>query len=145
MSCPIALSQKITGAVKVIQIAWLKNHPRCCPICMDPLNRGVGCVDTPCGHKFCLPCYVRLDKPSCPMCRADTPLAEPKLPAGAVLFDRAKAVRSANRRAAERHTHRQTAHTLNQRIIALEKVLLTFEDAAQGAMLGKTKSAPTVY
>ena len=79
------------------------------------------------------------------MCRADTPLAEPKLPAGVVLFDRAKAVRSANRRTAERQLHRQTAHTLNQRITALENVLLTFEDAAQGATLCKTKSAPTVY
>ena len=93
MSCLIDLSHKTITAVEVIQVAWLKNHPRCCPICMESFDLSKGLVDTPCGHKFCLSCYVRLEEPSCPMCRAYTPLAEPNF----TRKKNAKALRNAMR------------------------------------------------
>jgi hypothetical protein len=45
-----------------------------CPICMDDLDE-TNCCTTPCGHKFCLGCYVKhtSTKSTCPMCRADIP------------------------------------------------------------------------
>ena len=150
---PAVCLEHTVVAAQVIQTAWLAKHPRCCPICMDALDKSKGLVDTPCGHKFCLPCYVRLDKPSCPMCRADTPLAEPKLPAGAVLFNRAKAVRAANRRVTERHAHRRTVTGLIRQLRLEQTLNKTLEEqcgwlsdarAAEtaGATLGKTNSAP---
>ena len=139
---PAVCLEHTVVAAQVIQTAWLAKHPRCCPICMDALDKSKGCVDTPCGHKFCLPCYVRLADPSCPMCRADTPLAEPKLPAGAVLFNKHKAVRAANRRTAERHRHRRQMEAHNLHIHVLQQAVQTLEAAAAGATLGKTNSAP---
>jgi len=139
---PAVCLEHTVVAAQVIQTAWLAKHPRCCPICMDALDKSKGLVDTPCGHKFCLTCYVRVDKPSCPMCRADTPLAEPKLPAGAVLFNRHKAVRAANRRAAERAYSRGKIHALESHIQVLQQAVQNLEAATAGATLGKTNSAP---
>ena len=127
MSCLINLSQKTISAVKVIQVAWLKNHPRCCPICYDSLEKSKGLVDTPCGHQFCLLCYVRLEEPSCPMCRADTHLAEPKLPAGAVLFDHAKALRTARRHTEEQAYLRGQIHALESHIDTQHKTMHALE------------------
>jgi len=76
------------------------------------------------------------------MCRADTPLAEPKLPAGAVLFNRHKAVRAANRRAAERAYSRGKIHALESHIQVLQQAVQNLEAATAGATLGKTNSAP---
>ena len=139
---PAVCLEHTVVAAQIIQAAWLAKHPRCCPICMDAFDKSKGLVDTPCGHKFCLPCYVRVDKPSCPMCRADTPLAEPKLPAGAVLFNRHKAVRSANRRAEERAFHRGQMQAQDLHIQALQQAVQNLEAAAAGTSLGKTNSAP---
>ena len=139
---PAVCLEHTVKAAQVIQSAWLTQHPRCCPICMDALDKSKGLVDTPCGHKFCLLCYVRLGKPSCPMCRADTPLAEPKLPAGAELFNRASHVRAKNRRAAERHRHRGQIGHMNRHILVLQQAVQKLEAAAAGVTLGKTNSAP---
>ena len=61
-------------AATTIQRAWLFHHPRCCPICMDLMDKNSGCVDTPCNHKFCLKCYLKLEDPHCPMCRTEIPV-----------------------------------------------------------------------
>ena len=41
-----------------------------CPICMDPLTK-TGCCTTPCGHQFCLGCFIKAYrvKTMCPLCR----------------------------------------------------------------------------
>ena len=65
--------KNMTKSANIIKKAWLKKHPRNCPICMDLMgNRGF--VDTPCKHKFCLECYTKLEDPRCPLCRSDIPL-----------------------------------------------------------------------
>ena len=45
-----------------------------CPICMEDLGE-TNCCTTPCGHKFCLECYVKhaSTKSACPICRAVIP------------------------------------------------------------------------
>ena len=65
--------KNMTKSANIIKKAWLKKHPRNCPICMDLMgNRGF--VDTPCKHKFCLECYTKLEDPRCPLCRSNIPL-----------------------------------------------------------------------
>ena len=41
-----------------------------CPICMESLTK-IGCCTTPCGHQFCLGCFIKAYrmKPNCPICR----------------------------------------------------------------------------
>jgi len=79
------------------------------------------------------------------MCRADTPLAQPKLPAGAVLFNRARQrsreLQYANRRNAECHGLRGQIGHLTRHVAVLQQTVHTLQ-AAAGATLGKTVSAP---
>jgi hypothetical protein len=67
--------KKMTKSANIIKKTWLKKHPRNCPICMDSMGNS-GCVDTPCKHKFCLKCYLKLNDPRCPLCRAGIPLSD---------------------------------------------------------------------
>ena len=62
---------KMIKSANIIQKTWLKKHPRNCPICMDLIHNNSGCVVTPCGHNFCLRCYLKLKDPRCPLCRSD--------------------------------------------------------------------------
>jgi hypothetical protein len=45
-----------------------------CSACLQPETDWKGSAKGPCGHSMCMPCFmtwVRLGKPSCPLCRND--------------------------------------------------------------------------
>ena len=41
-----------------------------CPICMNDINNSF-IITTPCKHKFCLECFLKLNDMLCPLCRND--------------------------------------------------------------------------
>lgn len=48
-----------------------------CPICYEELQKRIFCI-TPCRHKICLVCIVKMKTKSCPICRNDLSNLIPK-------------------------------------------------------------------
>lgn len=52
----------------------MSNDTLTCSACLQPETDWKGSAKGPCGHSMCMPCFmtwVRLGKPSCPLCRND--------------------------------------------------------------------------
>ena len=103
-TCPQATGRNVALATKVHTNPPPVTQPieaTDCPICMEPLGN-TNCCTTPCGHQFCLECFVThtKTKSNCPVCRADIPGA-------------GRTQRSAPQRSAPQRSAPQPARPLN--------------------------------
>ena len=67
--CPDAAAAA-TAATAAVPIPQTVFDSESCPVCMDTISK-TNCCTTPCGHQFCLGCFMKAyqTQPRCPICR----------------------------------------------------------------------------